>query len=266
MDERSKHLRRLVLRMLAGGRRGHVGSALSLVEILRVLYDDIVRVDPRQPRWPGRDRCLLSKGHGCMALYAVLYDKGFFPERELDRFCAHDGLLGGHPETKVPGVEICSGSLGHGLALGVGMALGARRTGQGWRTFVIVGDGECDEGAVWESALSAGNHRLDALTVLVDYNRQQSYGDTRDVQDLEPFDAKWRAFGFGVAEVDGHDVAALQARLRALPVEPGRPSAVICHTVKGKGLPQTERNLQWHHKSRVSPDEVQALLAALEAS
>lgn len=265
LDERSRALRREIVGMLAAARRGHVGSAFSLVEILRVLYDGVLRYDPRRPRWADRDRCILSKGHGCLALYAVLADKGYFDRAELAKFCRSDGILGGHPEFgKVPGVEASTGSLGHGLSIGIGFALNARYEGAFHRTFVIIGDGESNEGSVWEAALSAGKHRLDNLVVVVDYNKQQSYGATTEVQDLEPLAAKWAAFGFATAEVDGHDVGELRAVFGRVPLQPGKPSVVICHTVKGKGVDFVEGNPDWHHKNKVSDEELGALLAALE--
>jgi transketolase len=265
LDARSRALRREIVGMLAAARRGHVGSAFSLVEILRVLYDDVLHYDAKRPRAADRDRCILSKGHGCLALYAVLADKGFFDRAELAKFCRADGILGGHPEYgKVPGVEASTGSLGHGLSIGIGFALNARYERVPHRTFVIIGDGESNEGSVWEAALSAGKHRLDNLVVLVDYNKQQSYSTTAEVQDLEPLAAKWAAFGFATAEVDGHDVDALRQVLKGVPLEKGKPSVVICHTVKGKGVDFVEGNLDWHHKNKVTDDELGALLAALE--
>jgi transketolase len=208
---------------------------------------------------------VLSKGHGCLALYAVLWDKGFFPEAELAKFCAADGILGGHPDAnKVPGVEASTGALGHGLSIGLGFALNARLARSDYRTFVVLGDGECDEGSVWEAALCAGKHRLDSLTAVVDYNKHQSYGSTAEVQDLEPFADKWRSFGFGCREVDGHDLEALRAVLTETPFEAGKPSALICHTVKGKGVAFAENNMQWHHKAKIADAEIASLLAALE--
>lgn len=264
LDERSKALRRLLVRMLEVDGRGHIGPALSLFEILRVLYDDVLRYDATNPAWEGRDRCILSKGHGCIALYALLADKGFFPMEELDRFCRKGGILGGHPEyRKVPGIEASTGALGHGLPIGVGQALAARAKGRDTRIFVIVGDGETNEGAVWEAAMSASKHRLSNLTVVIDYNKMQSAGFVRDILDMEPMAAKWRAFRFEVAEVDGHDVQALKAALSAVPFAEGQPSAVICHTVKGKGLPFAENDPSWHHRSGMSADVIARMKAAL---
>jgi transketolase len=208
---------------------------------------------------------ILSKGHGCIALYVMLADKGFIPLETLDTFCRRDSILGGHPEAaKVPGVEASTGSLGHGLSYGVGMALAARIEQRDSRVIVVMGDGEIDEGSVWEAALCAGKHRLSNLTAVVDYNKIQSAGPTSEVQDLEPLLDKWRAFNFAAVDVDGHDVAALRDVFRRLPLAGDRPSAVICHTVKGKGIPFAENDANWHHKSKIGQDVVSKLFAALE--
>jgi transketolase len=265
LDARSRALRRMIVRTIEAGKRGHVGAAFSVMEILRVLYDDVLKVDPANPRWPERDRCILSKGHGCIALYVMLAEKGFFPESELWNFCSSDGILGGHPEYgKVPGVEASTGSLGHGLSFGVGFALNAKLEGQKHRVFVVVGDGECSEGSIWEAALCAAQHKLSHLTVLIDYNKQQTYGAIAEVQGLEPLAEKWASFGFSVREVNGHDVDALRKTLRDTPFDSSKPGALICHTVKGKGTSLTERNLSWHHKAKVNEADVASLLAGLD--
>ena len=265
LDQRSIDLRRLIVRGLEGGGRGHIGSSMSLVEILRVLYDDVLRFRPDEPKWPERDRMILSKGHGCLALYAMLADKGFIAPETLDTFCRQDSILGGHPEAgKIPGVEASTGALGHGLSVGVGMALAARMQGRDSRVFVVMGDGEINEGSVWEAALSAGKHGLSNLTAVIDYNKIQSAGPTREIQDLEPLLDKWRAFNFATTEVDGHDVAALRDTMRRLPFAPGWPSAIVCHTVKGKGIGFAENDANWHHKAKVGPDMVAQMYAALE--
>lgn len=264
LDNRSRGLRRTIIKILATAGRGHIGAAFSLVEILRVLYDDVLRYDPKNPRWAKRDRMILSKGHGCLALYTLLAEKGFFPEEELWKFCKSDGILGGHPEyAKVPGVEASTGSLGHGLPIGVGMALAARHDKSDHKIFVVCGDGETNEGSVWEAALSAGKHKLSNLTVLVDYNKAQSCGTTFEIQDMEPFADKWRAFGFASVNVDGHDVGALRDLLKRLPLEPNKPTAIICDTIKGKGVSFVEHNLKWHHRNKITDDEHKALLTEL---
>lgn len=267
LDLRSQALRWRLFQMLEAGRRGHIGAALSLIEILRVLFDDVMRYDPQRPDWRERDRFILSKGHGCLALYLFLAEKGFFPEAELWKFCKETGILGGHPERgRVPGVEASTGSLGHGLPIGVGFAIHARYEKLPSRVFVVVGDGECNEGSVWEAALCAAKHKLDNLVVLVDYNKMQSSGYTRDVMDLEPFAAKWTSFGFQTLEVDGHDVVALRKVLQAIPLQAGRPTAIICHTIKGRGLAWLEEDLNWHHKSSLNDADLSQLKRALEAT
>lgn len=265
LDERSLLLRHKVVDMLECAGRGHIGSTMSLIEIMRVLYDDILRFDSANPEWEDRDRCILSKGHGCLAQYVILADKGYFDSSRLDEFCACDGLLGGHPSAnKIPGVEVSTGALGHGLSVGLGMAVDARVRGRNNRVFVIMGDGECNEGSVWEAAMSAGKRGLDNFVAMVDYNKYQSYGETSEVQELEPFAAKWEAFGFNCVEVNGHDVAALRDVLGSVPSVVGKPTAIICHTVKGKGIGFAENNLAWHHKSKLPADDIAALRQCLE--
>jgi transketolase len=265
LDQRSKYLRKLVVRALEGGGRGHVGSSMSLIEIVRVLYDDILRYRPDDPKWNGRDRMILSKGHGCIALYVLLADKGFISLEELDTFCRRDSILGGHPEAgKVPGVEASTGALGHGLSIGVGMALAARLQKRDSRVIVVMGDGEINEGSVWEAAMCAGKHRLSNLTAVVDYNKIQSAGPTSEIQDLEPLLDKWRAFNFAPVEVDGHDVQSLRNVFRNMPLAHDRPTAIICHTVKGKGIAFAENEANWHHKSKIGKDMLAQLYGALE--
>lgn len=266
LDVRSRQLRHLAIDALEGGERGHIGSTMSLIEIMRVLFDDVMTYDPSDPQSASRDRLILSKGHGCIALYALLADKGFFPVSELASFCRFDSILGGHPERgHVPGVEASTGSLGHGLSVGVGMAYAARISGAPHHVFVIVGDGESDEGSVWEAALAAAHHDLENLTVVIDFNGLQSYGRVADVWKLEPVVDKWVAFGFEVVDVDGHDVAALQAAL-ALPNTSGRPRAVVARTVKGRGIAFAEHESSWHHKSRVSAEDTARIREAVDGA
>jgi transketolase len=265
LDARGVAHRREILRIIEKSRRGHVGAALSAMEIVRVLYDDILRVDPANPRWPDRDRFVFSKGHGCLALYIMLAEKGFFPREELDRVCQFEAMLGGHPESrKIPGVEASTGSLGHGLSIGVGCALAARIDKKDYRTFVLIGDGEANEGSVWEAALSAGRHKLRNLTVIVDFNRMHSYGPATDTQDVEPLADKLRSFNFAVRETDGHDVDALRHAFESLPHDVVKPSALICYTVKGKGIPSAEWSPDWHHKAAIAPQELAALYREID--
>lgn len=264
LDKESKKLRKVIIEMLSYSRRGHLGSAFSILEILRVLYGGIMRYKANNPKWSGRDRFILSKGNGCLALYAVLADRGFFPKKHLNTFCRIDSILGGHPEDVIPGVEVSTGSLGHGLSVGLGMALNAKMEGKNYRVFVIIGDGESNEGSIWEAALSAAKNKLDNLVVITDYNKMQSYGSTRDVLDLEPLVKKWQAFGFETREVDGHNVAALKKILKILPVNKGKPTSIICHTVKGKGVAFAENNPNWHHQRGITDEVIEKLYKALE--
>ena len=264
LDERSKMLRRLVVKMIEIDRRGHIGPALSLIEILRVLYDSFLNFQSTNPNWPDRDRFILSKGHGCLALYAILHDKGFLSNDDLLSFCKRLGSIGGHPERDVHmGIEATTGALGHGLSMGVGMALAAKIRNQKHRVVVVVGDGEINEGSVWEAAMSASKHGLSNLTVFVDYNKLQSYGTTKEVLDLEPLVEKWTSFGFQTEAVDGHDVEALTDLVQKLPLVRDKPSAIICHTVKGKGFAFAEGRADWHHKSGLTVEDISSMYACL---
>ncbi len=264
LDDRSISLRQDLVRLLASCRRGHVGSAASVMEILRVLYDEKLRYDSSNPAWPQRDRFLLSKGHGCYALYLFLAEKGFIPQDELLRVCTAEGILAGHPEHHIPGVEFSTGSLGHGLPVAVGLALSACLRQQSHHVYVLVGDGECNEGTVWEAALCANKHGLSNLTVLIDYNKMQCFSTTTEVLDLEPLTDKWRAFGFAVREVDGHDAGALSRVLAEVPFGVNQPSALICHTVKGRGFRSMENNPMWHHKNGLADADIEMLYKELE--
>ncbi len=249
LDKRSIDLRRKIIDIMAESRKGHIRSAFSCLEIVRVLYDHILKPE---------DIFILSKGHGCLAQYVLLAEKGYFPESELMNFCKDGALLGGHPSAKVPGIEVATGSLGHGLSIGVGFALA------GYRTFVLLGDGECNEGSVWEAALHASKHNLSNLTVIVDYNEQQSYGSTSEVLDMVPLTTKWADFGFGVGEIfTGHHPPLLNALLSKLPFLPNKPSSIIAHTIKGKGIKLTEDNLRWHYKNNITDEEIKSLYRGL---
>ena len=260
LDERSRHLRQMAVKTLESGKRAHLGSAMSIMEIIRVLYDDFLEIDPKNPNDIQRDRFILSKGHGCLAQYVVLADKGFFEKKELLKFCHADSILGGHPEYgRIPGVEASTGALGHGMPIGVGMALAAKLQHRNTRVAVIVGDGETNEGSIWESAMSAAKHKLSNLAVFVDYNKIQSYGFVAEVLDPEPMTDKWSSFGFSVKEVNGHDVKELENELSKLPYDEKKPTAFICHTIKGKGFPFAENDPTWHHKSNLSDADIQKM-------
>jgi transketolase len=239
--------------------RGHIGSALSIVEILLVLFDKVLKYDPRKPKWPKRDRFILSKGHGCLSYYAILERAGFITGRQFLSFCRLDSILGGHPDQHIPGVEVSTGSLGHGLPVAVGMALAARIRQDKHRVIVLLGDGELNEGSVWEAALSAGHHHLSNLILIIDENQMQSYDLTKNIAGLEPLVQKWQAFGFAVTEVDGHDTSALQKTFVKIPLSKAKPTCVICHTVKGKGIKEAELNPHWHHKRGVTKAEAELL-------
>ncbi|MBI4333164.1 MAG: transketolase [Chloroflexi bacterium] len=245
----ARTVRNHVLEMVAGARKGHIGGAFSATDILVSLYfGGILRVDPKNPSWGDRDRFILSKGHSCVALYAILAERGFFPASELDSFCQNGSRLGGHPDRRIPGVEADTGSLGHGLGIGAGLALSARIGRQNYKTVVLLGDGECYEGSVWEAAMFAGHHQLSNLVAIVDRNCQCVTDFTEDCNRLEPFADKWRAFNWDVREVDGHSFEQLVGAFKDFGSRgSGKPLSIIANTVKGKGVTFMERTLVWHH-------------------
>jgi transketolase len=245
--------------MIHRANASHAGGGLSIADLLAVLYAERLRVFPQEPRHPGRDRFILSKGHSCAALYAALAIKGFFPRNELLEFGQDGSRLMTHASHTVPGVEFSTGSLGHGLPFGCGKALAAKKRGQDWSVFVMLSDGELDEGSNWEAILFAPHHGLDNLVVVVDYNKIQSLGSVSDVLDLAPLADKFRAFRWGVKEIDGHDHDAIRTALRELPFEPGRPSCLIAHTIKGKGVDYMENDLLWHYRTPNAEQLVRAL-------
>ena len=261
----AKKIRLDVLDMTHRGKSSHIGTSFSAADLLAVLYSGVLRLDPSRPLWPERDCFVLSKGHGCAAVYAVLAECGFFPSEWLKTYYLDGGRLAGHiTHTGVPGVEASTGSLGHGLSLGCGMALAAKRDGLPSRVFALLSDGECDEGSTWEAVLFAPHHRLDNLIAIVDYNKIQSLGTVKEVLDLDPLAAKWESFGWAVKEIDGHDFPQIEGALRTLPAVSGRPTCVVAHTVKGKGVSFMENKLLWHYRSPAG-EEYQAALAELEA-
>jgi transketolase len=259
----ARRIRVHALEMVHAANASHIGSCFSMADILAVLYTRVLRVDPARPDDPGRDRFILSKGHAAAILYAALAERGFFDPAELAGYCRDGSRLTGHVSHAVPGVEVSTGSLGHGLPIAVGMALAARAQGRTSRVVCLLSDGECDEGSNWEAILFAPHHRLANLVAIVDYNKIQSFGRVSEVLGLEPFADKWRAFGWRTVEVDGHDTAALEEVLSA-PPEDDRPLAVIAHTVKGRGVGFMEDRLEWHYRSP-GPDQLAAAIAEVMA-
>lgn len=258
--ELARLIRADALGMTAATKASHIGSCLSIADILAVLYSGALRVRPSEPSWSGRDRLVVSKGHAAAIVYAVLAHVGFFDARELASYTADGSIFTGHVSHHVPGVEWSTGSLGHGLPVGTGMALAAQRSGSASRTVVLLSDGELDEGSNWEAILFAGHHRLRNLVAIIDANGIQSFGRVSDVLELEPLPEKFRSFGWNVREVQGHDHDALRIALAPAEDGDGRPVVVIARTVKGAGVSFMEDELRWHYKS-ASPDELTAALA-----
>ncbi|HEU5431156.1 MAG TPA: transketolase [Thermomicrobiales bacterium] len=278
LARRSIEMRRLILRSVANAGAGHVGGPLSVTDLLVNLYFDRLRIDPANPRWPDRDRLILSKGHSSIALYTVLALRGYFPVEELQTFDALDSRLQGHPDmTVLPGLDMSTGSLGQGLSPGVGMALGARLRGQDFHTWVILGDGELQEGQIWEAAFTGARYELANLTAIVDYNGLPQFGwpDRTGLTRAVPIDdpaAKFRAFGWNAVECDGHDHAAIRQAFDAALAHAGQPTCIVARTAKGKGISFTEGDYLWHAKVPTPADlaaadaELDAQLAALEAT
>ncbi|MFC5665977.1 transketolase [Kitasatospora misakiensis] len=266
LDERSLALRRTALASLVATGGGHVGGSFSVMEIMRALYDTVAVHDPQDPDAPGRDRVILSKGHACLAQYTLLAEHGYLDPAELATIGKRGSRLGGHPERAlVPGIECSTGALGHGLSVGLGIALELRRQGSGGRVFVVLGDGELGEGSVWEAAMSASHHKLAHLHALVDCNTLQSAGPTAQILDPGSPAARFAAFGWNTAEVDGHDPQAIAAALQAPRPAPQRPLAVICHTVKGRGLDLAENVPTWHYRIGFTETELESLWRSLDA-
>lgn len=249
LKKKAKQVRRQILEMIVSAGRGHIGGALSCTDALITLfYGGILRFDPAKPGWEERDRFILSKGHSCVALYAVLADLGYFPPSQLNTFCQMGTCLGGHPDRNVPGIEADTGSLGHGLGIGTGMALAANMDGGKYMTVVLLGDGECQEGSVWEAAMFAAHHKLNNLVAIVDRNHQGVTDFIEDSVNLEPFAGKWKGFNWDVREVNGHSFEELLGAFKDFRTRKStKPLVVIAETVKGKGVSFMERQLEWHH-------------------
>lgn len=257
--ELSKNIRINALKMVAKAKASHIGSALSIADIVAVLYADVLKIFPDNPKNSSRDRLILSKGHACVAIYAALAEMKFFPKKDLETYGDDYSPLMNHISHKVPGVEFSTGALGHGLPFGVGKALYAKNRNLGWRVFVIVSDGELDEGSNWEALMFASHHQLTNLTVIVDYNKLQSLTSIDKTLGLEPLVEKFRSFGADVVELNGHDHAMLSQALKAHSI--GRPKVIVAHTIKGKGVSYMENQVLWHYRS---PNDEQLLQAIKE--
>lgn len=263
-SEGSLDLRSRILDILAKSGRGHLGPALSILDIVDALYESVLKYDANNTNWEHRDRFILSKGHGCLGLYVVLEKHGFFSHEKLDDFCSFESWFGGHPESATnPGVEFSTGSLGHGLSFGVGLSIAAKIKKANWRTFILLGDGELNEGSVWEAAAHANKHRLSNLCVIIDYNRMQASGFTKDVLELGSIPRKFEAFGFKVIELNGHKKSEIIEALDFEPKREDRPLVVIAHTTKGKGIPLAENSNYWHHKAKITSEEIAELRASI---
>ncbi len=247
LQQKSINYRKNILKYIVGANAGHTGGSLSCTDILNVLYNDVLNVSPENFSSPDRDRYVQSKGHCVEALFVVLADKGFFPESDLETLCKYKSHYIGHPTKKVKGVEQNTGALGHGLPICVGMAIAAKMDKKDYKVFTLMGDGELPEGSNWEAALSAAHYKLDNLCAVVDKNTLQITAHTADVMNTDPLDEKWKAFGWAVKEVNGNDIDELKAAFASLPFEKGKPSVIIAHTTKGKGVSFMENELKWHH-------------------
>lgn len=241
----SVEIRHIILQQAKRANVGHIGSALSVADIITTLYGSVLKIP--DPGHPDRDRFILSNGHSALALYAALYLKGWLTREDLDKYCTDKALLGVHPESRVHGIDFCSGSLGHGLSYGVGAALAARLQRSLRRIFVVLSDGECNEGSVWEAIMFAAHHKLSNLIVIVDLNGQQAFGYTENVLDLNPMTQRWSAFGWDAHDEDGHDVKKLTEKIETLNTESGSPHVIIAKTVLGKGVSFMEGQIKWHY-------------------
>ncbi len=257
-------IRRWVIKMVYAAQSGHPGGSLSAADILAVLYFHEMRIRPQDPNWPERDRFVLSKGHASPAYYAALAMRGFFPESELLKFRNVDSFLQGHPSLMVPGVDMCTGSLGQGLSAAIGMALAARLDDKDYRVYTVLGDGEIEEGNVWEAAMTAATHKLDNLVAIVDRNKIQLDDFTDRMVELDPLEEKWRGFGWRVISINGHDVVQIVRALDEARRTEGRPTVIIAHTVKGKGVSYMENTAKYHGKPPQSEEEYEKALMELE--
>jgi len=264
LEKRANKIRKLAIKMIANAQSGHPGGSLSIADIIAVLYFHILHHDPQNPKWEDRDRFILSKGHGCPALYAALAEAGYFPSEILYTFRKFGSILQGHPDMrKVPGIEMSSGSLGLGLSVANGIALSAKLDGKDYRVYVLLGDGELDTGIVWEAAMAASHYHLNNLTAIIDYNKLQSDGFNYEIMELEPLKDKWASFGWEVVEIDGHNIKEILSSIEYAKSVKDKPTAIIAHTIKGKGVSFMENQVSFHSVSKFTQEQLELALKDL---
>jgi len=256
----AKRIRREIVEMTGAAKSGHPGGSLSAVEVVVELYFDYMRINPKDPKWPDRDRFILSKGHAAPVLYAAMAEAGYTPKDQLNTLRKLGSIYQGHPDIRfIPSLEASTGSLGQGVSLALGMGLAARLDGRPYRTYVMLGDGEIQEGQVWEGAMAAAFHKVDNIVAIVDYNRIQLDGFVKDIMEVEPLVAKWQSFGWHTVEIDGHDFTAVRRALEEAEATKGKPTAIVAHTVKGKGVSFMENNPKFHGTAPTAAEVAQAL-------
>ncbi|KPK97156.1 MAG: transketolase [Omnitrophica WOR_2 bacterium SM23_72] len=263
LEKKAKEIRRLIIQMLAKAGSGHPGGSLSATDLITVLFFSVLRHNPKDPSWPNRDRFHMSKGHCCPLWYAVLAQTGYFPKERLWTLRQLGSVLQGHPDRRTPGVDVASGSLGQGLSVGLGMSLAARIDERDYRVYVLLGDGETQEGNVWEAAMASSHYRCDNLCAILDYNGFQIDGKTEDIMELEPLVAKWQAFGWHTLEIDGHNMSQILTAYQEAESMKGKPSIIIAHTTKGKGVSFMENVVDFHGRAPTK-EEAQRALKELE--
>jgi transketolase len=259
LEEKAKQIRRLIIQMLAEAGSGHPGGSLSAADLISVLYFSVLRHNPKDPHWPDRDRFHMSKGHCCPLWYAVLAESGYFPKDKLMTLRKLGSMLQGHPDRRTPGVDVASGSLGQGLSVGLGMSLAAKIDRRGYRVYVLLGDGETQEGNVWEAAMACSHYKCDNLCAMLDYNGFQIDGKTKDIMNLEPVVAKWQAFGWHTIEIDGHNMKEILCAYQEAETIKGKPTIIIAHTIKGKGVSFMENVVDFHGRAPTKEEAEKAL-------
>ncbi len=263
LKEKALAARKTIATCSSNAKLEHVGSAFSEIDVLTVLYHVILKISPKKPEDLNRDRFILSKGHGALGLYALLEQRGFFSKKELGEYGSDGTKLAGHPVYKsAPGIEFSTGSLGHGLSVGIGLALSAKADNKKWKTFILLSDGECNEGSVWEAIFLAGHLGLDNLVAIIDKNKIQSLGETKDVLNMEPFFEKWKNAGWEAKEIDGHNFEQIIRAFSAIPVKKKKPTVIIANTIKGKGLPYMENKISSHY-SLIQKDKLEVVLKSI---